>query len=94
MGDNDVDKTLGILRKQRTTYEPVDRAVALDDRVNVNYRGTLDGVEFEGGKAEGANIIIGEGKFLKSFEKSVVGMNKGETKSFEVVFQMIIMEKK
>ena len=86
VGDSDVDKTLDILRKQRTTYEPVDRAVALDDRVNVDYRGTLDGVEFEGGKAEGANIIVGEGKFLKSFEESVVGMSKGETKSFEVVF--------
>lgn len=84
--DSDVDKTLGILRKQRTTYEPVDRAVALDDRVNVDYRGTLDGAEFEGGKAEGASIIVGEGKFLKSFEESVVGMSKGETKSFEVVF--------
>lgn len=86
VGDSDVDKTLDILRKQRTTYEPVDRAVALDDRVNVDYRGTLDGAEFEGGKAEGASIVVGEGKFLKSFEESVVGMSKGEIKSFEVVF--------
>ncbi len=86
VGDSDVDKTLDILRKQRATYEPVDRVVALDDRVNIDYRGTLDGAEFEGGKAEGANIIIGEGKFLKSFEESVVGMSKSETKSFEVEF--------
>ena len=86
VGDSDVDKTLDILRKQRTTYEPIDRAVALNDRVNVDYRGTLDGEEFEGGKAEGASIVVGDGKFLKSFEESVVGMSKGETKSFEVVF--------
>lgn len=86
VGDSDIDKTLNILRKQRTKYEPVDRAVALEDRVNIDYRGTLDGAEFEGGKAEGVNILVGEGKFLKSFEESVVGMNKGENKSFEVVF--------
>lgn len=84
--DSDIDKTLDILRKQRTKYESVDRAVALDDRVNIDYRGVVDGAEFEGGKAEGVNIIVGAGKFLKSFEESVVGMSKGESKSFEVVF--------
>ncbi|MDP1558791.1 MAG: trigger factor [Nitrosomonas sp.] len=83
---DDVDKTLEILRKQRTQYKSVDRAVVPGDQVNINYRGLVDGAEFEGGKAEAITLIIGDGKFLKHFEESIVGMNKGQNKSFEVVF--------
>lgn len=83
---DDVDKTLEILRKQRTLYESVDRAVMQGDQVNIDYRGLVDNAEFEGGKATGATLIIGDGKFLKHFEESIVGMNKDQNKTFEVVF--------
>ena len=82
----DVDKTLEILRKQRTNYEPVEREVTLGDRVNIDYHGMIDGVDFEGGTAKDATLIVGDGKFLKQFEESIVGMSKGQSKSFEVVF--------
>lgn len=82
----DVDKTLEILRKQRTKYEPVERAVTLGDRVNIDYNGTIDGVDFEGGTAKDITLNVGDGKFLKQFEESIVGMTSGQSKSFEVVF--------
>lgn len=83
---DDVDKTLEILRKQHTKYEPVKRDVILGDRVNIDYRGMIDGADFEGGTAKGAILIVGEGKFLKQFEESLVGMSLGHKKTFEVVF--------
>lgn len=83
---DDVDKTLEILRKQRTKYEPVERAVALGDRVNIDYHGTIDGVDFDGGTAKDITLNVGDGKFLKQFEESIVGMTNGQNKSFDVVF--------
>lgn len=83
---DDVDKTLEILRKQHTKYEPVERDVILGDRVNIDYRGMIDGADFEGGTAKGVLLIVGEGKFLKQFEESLVGMSLGHKKTFEVVF--------
>ena len=83
---DDVDKTLEILRKQRTKYEPVEREVTLGDRVSIDYHGKINGADFEGGTAKDIILNVGDGKFLKQFEESIVGMNKGQTKSFEVVF--------
>jgi trigger factor len=86
IGDDEVDKTIEILRKQRVSYQPVDRAAANADRVNVDYRGTLDGVEFAGGQAKGFNLVIGEGRTLADFESQFVGMKSGESKSFDMTF--------
>ena len=49
--DAEVDKTIEILRKQRARYEPVDRPRRRGDRVTIDFRGTIDGAEFDGGKA-------------------------------------------
>lgn len=82
----DIDKTLDMIRKQRVTYEPVDRSAKKGDRVKIDYRGVIDGNDFGGGKAEGVQLILGDGKFLKDFEASLVGMKVGNSKSFDVVF--------
>lgn len=82
----DIDKTLDMIRKQRVTYEPVDRSAKKGDRVKIDYRGVIDGNDFWGGKAEGVQLILGDGKFLKDFEASLVGMKAGNSKSFDVVF--------
>lgn len=86
VGDQEVEKTIEILRKQRMSYQPVERAAASQDRVNVDYRGTLDGVEFAGGQAKGFNLVIGEGRTLADFESQFVGMKAGESKTFEMTF--------
>src|SRR5688572_12346355 len=50
VSDAEVDRTLEIMRKQRVSYEPAERAAANDDRVTMSYTGTIDGTEFAGGK--------------------------------------------
>ena len=86
VADAEVDKTLEVLRKQRTEYVDVTRAVMAGDAADIDYRGTVDGVAFEGGEAKGQAIVLGEGKLLRDFEAGIVGLSVGETKSFEVTF--------
>lgn len=86
VADADIDKTLEIMRKQRVTYEPAVRAAENGDRVTMDYRGTIDGVEFAGGAAQGQSVVLGEGRFLPDFEKQLPGMKAEEQKSFELKF--------
>jgi trigger factor len=82
----DVDRTLDVLRRQRTTYAPVAHAAHGGDRVRVDFTGTIDGVEFPGGQAKNFPIVLGEGRMLPEFETAVTDMQAGETKSFELTF--------
>ncbi len=86
VGDADVDKTIDILRKQRVTWEPVDRAAQDDDRVTIDFVGTLDGVAFEGGSAEDFQFELAAGRMLPDFETGVRGAKAGDTREFPVAF--------
>lgn len=86
VGDAEVDKTIEILRKQRVTYAPAKRKAAAGDQVEIDYRGTLNGEEFQGGRAQGYKLVLGEGQTLKDFEGAILGMKAGESKSFELTF--------
>ena len=63
-----------------------DRPVQDGDRVTLDYAGTVDGVAFEGGTAEGQTLNIGSGMFIPGFEEQMVGMNPGEEKDLNVKF--------
>ena len=82
----DIDKTLEVVRKQRVQYQSVERPASEGDRVSIDYRGTIDGVEFAGGKAEGFTLVLGEGRLLKDFEGPVIGMIADQSKTFELTF--------
>jgi trigger factor len=82
----DVDRTLEVLRKQRTAFEPVARPAQAGDRVLVDFTGTIDGVEFPGGQARDFTITVGEGRMLPEFETAVTGMQSGEEKRFKLTF--------
>ena len=88
VGDAAVDKTLDILRKQRRTFQqrPAVEPAAVGDRVTIDFAGTVDGVPFEGGKAEGFQFVIGEGQMLEQFDASVRGMKSGDSKTFPLQF--------
>jgi trigger factor len=86
VGDAEVDKTIEILRKQRVTYVPAQRKAATGDQVEIDYRGTLNGEVFQGGEAQGYQLVLGEGHTLKEFEDAILGMGAGESKSFELTF--------
>jgi trigger factor len=94
--DAEIDKTIEILRKQRVHFhakgesgehgdggEPV---AANGDRVTVDFVGTIDGVEFPGGKADDYTFVLGEGRMLPEFETATVGLKVGESKSFPLPF--------
>ncbi len=82
----DVDRTLDVLRRQRTTYTPVDREAAAGDRVRVDFTGTINGVEFEGGQARDFPIVLGEGRMLPEFEAALTGSRAGDTRTFALTF--------
>lgn len=88
VNDAAIDRTIEILRKQRRTFaqRPVAEAAADGDRVTIDFEGKIDGVPFEGGKAEGFQFLVGEGQMLEAFEKAVRGMKAGDSKTFPLKF--------
>ena len=86
LGAADVLKTLEVLQKQRRTFEPVERAAAEGDLVKFDYQGTVAGVAFDGGKGDDFSAVIGEGRLLKDFEQSLIGLKAGDNKGFDLTF--------
>jgi trigger factor len=86
VGDAEVDKTLEVLRKQRTTFAEVQRAAADGDRLVIDFIGRRDGEPFQGGQASDFMMLVGGGQMLPDFEKAVLGMSAGETKTFDLTF--------
>jgi trigger factor len=84
--DAAVEKTIGILRKQRTRFAPVERPAKEADRLTVDFEGTIDGQPFAGGKAENFVFTVGEGRMLQEFDAAAQGMSPGESKTFELTF--------
>ena len=72
--------------KQATETEVEGRAVAEGDTVNLDYAGSVDGVAFAGGTAEGQTLKIGSHTFIPGFEEQMIGMNIGEEKDLDVTF--------
>ncbi len=84
--DAAVDKTLEILRKQRTKFEPAQRAAQDGDRLTVDFQGTIDAQPFQGGEAKDFAFALGEGRMLPAFETAARGMSPGEARTFELEF--------
>lgn len=86
VGDADVEKTLEILRKQRTRFNAVSRPVANGDRTIIDFEGKIDGVVFDGGVAQNFAVWLGEGQMLPDFEKNLIGLAEGESRTFDLAF--------
>jgi trigger factor len=82
----DVDNTITTLRRQRAKFEKVDRAAQSEDRINIDFTGTLNGEVFSGGEAKDYSLVLGAGGMLPEFEAAAVGMKAGETRSFDLTF--------
>ena len=70
----------------KETEDVTDRAVQDGDIVNIDYTGTMDGEEFEGGSAEGYDLTIGSGSFIEGFEEGLIGHEIGEEVSLDLKF--------
>ena len=88
VNDDAIDRTVEILRKQRRTFSqrPAIEVASEGDRVTIDFEGKIDGVPFDGGKAEAYQFLLGEGQMLEAFEKAVRGMKTGESKTFPLKF--------
>ena len=86
VGDAEVEKTIDILRQQRTRFNHTERAAKDGDRVIIDFAGKIDGEAFAGGSAENYAFVLGQGQMLPEFEAGVNGLKEGENKDVEVNF--------
>jgi trigger factor len=86
VSDADVDKMLEKLRKQRSTWEEVDRAAQEDDQVVMDFLGKINGEAFEGGAAEDYTLELGSKRFIAGFEDQLIGLKAGDSKEVNVTF--------
>ncbi|MFY9720541.1 MAG: trigger factor [Candidatus Cybelea sp.] len=84
--DDEVERSLTALAKERATLVPVTRPAQLGDVATLDYAGTIEGVPFEGGSAAGQTLELSEGRFVPGFVGGIVGMSPGESRNVEVRF--------
>ncbi|CAK8737238.1 Trigger factor [Sodalis praecaptivus] len=84
--DADVDTMLETLRKQQADWKETADAAAAEDRVTVDFTGTIDGEAFEGGKATDFVLAMGQGRMIPGFEEGVIGHKAGESFDISVTF--------
>jgi trigger factor len=84
--DDDIDNMIEIFRKQQGGWETAERAAQDGDQVTIDYHGTRDGEAFEGGSAEGTDLVLGSGRMIPGFESGIEGMSAGEEKTLDLSF--------
>ena len=85
--DDDVMADIERARDRAARFvEVTDRAAKLDDQVNIDYAGFVGEEQFEGGTAQGHNLVLGSGQFIPGFEDQLVGANVGDEVEVKVTF--------
>ena len=82
----DLDKMVDVLRKQQATWAESQEAAKAEDRVVIDFVGSVDGEEFEGGKATDFALAMGQGRMIPGFEEGIVGHKAGEQFDIDVTF--------
>ena len=83
--DDDVQAEINYDLEDNGT-EVQDGTVENGDTVTINFTGTIDGKEFDGGSAEDYELVVGDGEMIDGFEDGIVGMKSGETKELDLTF--------
>lgn len=86
ISEDDLNKMLETLRKQHAKWEASDAAAASGDRVTIDFVGSIDGEEFEGGKASNFVLELGQGRMIPGFEDDIIGKKAGEAVTVNVTF--------
>ncbi len=84
--DEDVDNMIRKLREQRTEWVEVERPAQDGDRLTIDFKGFIDGEAFEGGSAEGVQLVLGSGTMIPGFEEGLAGASAGEERKLELKF--------
>jgi len=86
--NSEVEEKISEIAKQQAPFEKIKRKrmVKDQDTVIIDFEGFVDGVAFDGGKAEKFSLKIGSGQFIPGFEEQIIGMKYEEEKTVEVTF--------
>jgi trigger factor len=84
--DEDVERVIENLRKQRTQWETVERAAASGDRVTIDFTGTIDGQPFKGNEGKNVPVVLGSGSMIPGFEEGLTGAKAGDERTIDVTF--------
>ena len=82
--DEDIDDA--VADALENTYVEVDRPAENGDTVNIDYVGTMEGEEFEGGSDTGFDLQLGSHSFIDGFEDGLVGAKKGDVVTLDLTF--------
>ncbi|HXY05884.1 MAG TPA: trigger factor [Burkholderiaceae bacterium] len=86
VGTAEVERTIEVMRRQRATFTPVTRGARDGDRIKLDFHGTIEGTDFDGGSAKGYSFELGRGRMLPEFEEAVRGAVAGATRRFPLHF--------
>ena len=86
ISDADLDKMLDTIRAQRKTWQEVDRAAKTGDKVTIDFVGSIDGEEFEGGAAQQVPVELGAKSMITGFEEQLTGTKAGQELTMNVTF--------
>ncbi len=86
VGEKDIDTMIDNLRGQQATMKEVKRKSKNKDVLTIDFKGSIDGEEFEGGSAEGHRLTLGSDQMIPGFENAIVGGKAGEELEIEVAF--------
>ncbi|RJX68015.1 trigger factor [Tsuneonella suprasediminis] len=88
VADSEVDESLEKIASQQKSWKDAAKTKKAGDgdQLIIDFVGKLDGVEFEGGKAEEAPLVIGSGQFIPGFEEQLTGAKAGDEKTITVTF--------
>ena len=84
--DSDIDTTLESLRRQKVEWTGIDDEAKQGNRVTLDFKGTVDGQPFTGGEGKAMPEVIGTGSLIPGFEDQLIGIKKGEERTFSVNF--------
>ena len=84
--EEDVNGRLKEMADRNSRMVDLDRAVETGDIANIDFKGFLDGVPFDGGTGENFDLAIGSGQFVPGFEDQIIGMNPGEERDIDITF--------
>ena len=84
--NDDVGNMLENLRKQRATWNVVERAAQPGDQVNIDFEGTIGGAPFAGNKAEQMSLVLGANTMIPGFEDQLAGVSAGDEKTLNITF--------
>ncbi len=84
--DEDVAQALDRMASQSRPFNAKEGASASGDKLTIDFVGKIDGVEFEGGKGEGIDLVLGSGQFIPGFEDQLTGASAGDARVVNVSF--------